>query len=178
MRDPHGAGSQGPRSSWKRRRCGQRRTGNLQQNLRRWRRRAPYGASAPPAQMFSAVANSRNSFHFIPVRTNIGMANGSRIQRRRSFSGLRLIKCSPESRLYHRFVGISRAKCRLHSPPKAPFYARTVGTRPGNPAPRGGYSTVLPISFPLFREIMTLGPKIVPECKDFPLCGNSGALFH
>lgn len=52
---------------------------------------------------------------------------------------------------------------------------------PWEPAPETllpvGYPTVLPISFPLFREIMTLGPKIVPECKDFPLCGNSGAFF-
>ena len=52
--------------------------------------------SAPPALMFSAVANSRNSLPFSSLlRTNTGIANGSRTHRRRSVSGFRRIKGRP-----------------------------------------------------------------------------------
>ena len=42
VRDSHCSRTQSARRSRQGRRTGQRRTGNLQQNLRRWRRRAPY----------------------------------------------------------------------------------------------------------------------------------------
>ena len=45
--------------------------------------------SAPPALTFNAVANSRNSLPLSSrLRTNTGIANGSRVHFRRSFSGL------------------------------------------------------------------------------------------
>ena len=80
--------------------------------------------SAPPAQMLSAVANSRNSLPFSSrVRTKIGMAKGSRTHWRRSFSSLRRIKRSPNNPVYHSFVGTSRAKCVL-LPRQTPIFSR------------------------------------------------------
>ncbi len=42
VRDSHGSSAQGARRTGQGCSTGQRRTGNLQQNLRRWRRRAPH----------------------------------------------------------------------------------------------------------------------------------------
>ena len=54
---------------------------------------------APPALTFRAVANSRNSLPFSSrLRTNTGMARGNRVHLRRSVSGLRRIKRSPNNR--------------------------------------------------------------------------------
>src|SRR5207237_7141817 len=52
--------------------------------------------SAPPAETFRAVANSRNSFPFSSrLRTNTGIANGRRVHLRRSISGLRRFNPAP-----------------------------------------------------------------------------------
>ncbi len=89
---------------------------------------------APPAQMFRAVANSRNSLPFSSrVRTKIGMAKGSRTHWRRSFSRLRRIKRSPSNPIYHFFVGISWAN-EYVSPRKARFLAANLDSLPRNPA--------------------------------------------
>jgi hypothetical protein len=54
--------------------------------------------------MLSAVANSRNSFPFSSrLRTNTGIAKGSRVHFRRSFSGLRRIKVSSLSPAIYTF---------------------------------------------------------------------------
>jgi hypothetical protein len=55
--------------------------------------------NAPPALTFRAVANSRNSLPFSSrLRTNTGIARGNRVHLRRSVSGLRRIKRSPNNR--------------------------------------------------------------------------------
>ena len=62
---------------------------------------------APPALMLRAVANSRNSFPLSSrLRTKTGIARGSRVHFRRSFSGLRRIKGYPDTCDLHRLGGI------------------------------------------------------------------------
>ena len=57
--------------------------------------------SAPPAETFNAVANSRKSFPFSSrLRTNTGIASGRRIQLRRSVSGFRRFNPAPWRRTY------------------------------------------------------------------------------
>lgn len=58
--------------------------------------------NAPPALTFNAVANSRNSLPFSSrLRTKTGIANGSRVHFRRSFSTLRRTKgCSLTLAIY------------------------------------------------------------------------------
>lgn len=57
--------------------------------------------SAPPAETFNAVANSRKSFPFSSrLRTNTGIASGRRIQLRRSVSGFRRFNPAPWKRTY------------------------------------------------------------------------------
>ena len=57
--------------------------------------------SAPPAETFRAVANSRNSFPFSSrLRTNTGIARGRRVQRRRSISGFLRFNPAPWIRTY------------------------------------------------------------------------------
>ena len=56
--------------------------------------------SAPPALMFSAVANSRRSLPFSSLLlTKTGMASGNRTHLRRSFSGWLRVKRSPQARV-------------------------------------------------------------------------------
>lgn len=62
---------------------------------------------APPALMLRAVANSRNSFPLSSrLRTKTGIARGSRVHFRRSFSGLRRIKGYPVTCDFHPLGGI------------------------------------------------------------------------
>jgi hypothetical protein len=57
--------------------------------------------SAPPAETFNAVANSRKSFPFSSrLRTNTGIASGRRTQLRRSVSGFRRFNPAPWKRTY------------------------------------------------------------------------------
>jgi hypothetical protein len=67
--------------------------------------------SAPPAEILRAVANSRNSFPFSSrLRTNTGMARGSRVHLRRSVSGFRRFNPAPWIRTYARESRIWGAK--------------------------------------------------------------------
>jgi len=133
--------------------------------------------SAPPAQIFNAVANSRNSLPFSSrVRTKMGMANGNRTHWRRSFSGLRRIKASPgESLLPHSCGHLSCQiwTCVMADPgflPEIPTYARQM------PYPARNLPCV-PARGQVLSRIVTNSSKPCRKCNDLPLCGNSGAFL-
>ena len=133
---------------------------------------------APPAPMFSAVANSRNSLPFsLRLRTKTGMASGSRVHLRRSFSALDRINGLPKqpealapssSHLLCQMQGIVRQilvldrESPLHSPETSVPARNSVRVR----LPGRSLSVLHPTT-----------PDIAKKCKDLPLCGKSGAFF-
>jgi hypothetical protein len=85
---------------------------------------------APPAETFTAVANSRKSFPFSSrLRTKIGIANGSRGQRRRSCRF-----CSVKGSIPHQGSnGDTVASWGPNNPPDVQASGSTPAKNPGKP---------------------------------------------